>query len=219
MHGHHGQDQIEPREGEIHFSSLPSSTFSCQWKSSTIIWQGFFGAIKARHSTHKSRWKSPGWHRCAPREGHCSLKGEHGSTWESKKDASATSLRRQHNFRLPLQLGYAKPHHLAIFVLWSCSENVLGAMTSGNLQSCQLSLSGFMLLLPIQAVNRKCICYNPKLVFKPLNDLRSTEWIMRSGVKLHFSYSKPTDRIPQDILVTAATEMDTSCCPIKSCVI
>lgn len=27
-----------------------------------------------------------------------------------------------------------------------------------------------------------------------------------------------TDRISQDILVTGATEMDTSCCPIKSCV-
>lgn len=106
-----------------------SSTFSCQWKSSTIIWQGFFGAIKATHTTRKSRWKSPGWHRCAPREGHCSLEGEHGTTWESKKDASATSLRRQHNFRLPLHLGYAKPHHLTIFVLWSCSENVLGAVT------------------------------------------------------------------------------------------
>lgn len=94
---------------------------------------------------------------------------------------------------------HVKPQHLEIFVLWSWSENVLRTTKVWEiLHPASFLLAIYLLLLPIQAVNRKCICFNLKLVFKPLNDFRSTEWTMRFCVKFHFSYSKLTERKYED---------------------
>lgn len=93
---------------------------------------------------------------------------------------------------------HIKPHHLELFVLQIWSENVLGTVGVCNCTSCQFSSSRLVLLLPIQTANRKYVCFNLKLLFKPLNGVRSAQLTARFCVKFPFSYSNLTDRKHED---------------------
>lgn len=188
-------EQSKRRQKAISVFHLVASFASSEKKT----WHGFLWEIKVRSTACKLRWKFASGCWGAPWEGYLGTQRKMKALeyWENEMDVTEGYTRRQHECRLPTppQSKHIEPHHLEVFVLWSWTENFPNSQHfPGHFTSCQCSPGSLMLLLPVQAISRMCICFNLKLVFKPLNDFRSTEWTMKLCVKFHFSYSKLTGR-------------------------